>query len=124
MSETEEKLITFEEVSKHSASDDLWIVYNGFVYDCTSYLDEHPGGEEVLVDVAGTDATDAFDDIGHSEDAHEILVGLKIGRLEGGVVKKTALASSTASSEGGLPLPLIAALVVAVAAGAYFFLNN
>ena len=31
------------------------------MYDVTPFLDEHPGGDEVLKDVAGTDASDAFD---------------------------------------------------------------
>lgn len=34
---------------------------NGSVYDITQFVDEHPGGEEVLLDVAGQDATEAFD---------------------------------------------------------------
>eukprot|EP00665_Eupelagonemidae_sp_cell47_P012202 gene12202-biopygen8134 len=38
-----------------------------FRYDVTDYLAEHPGGAQVVVDTAGGDATEAFDDIGHSD---------------------------------------------------------
>jgi cytochrome b involved in lipid metabolism len=113
---------TYEEVAKHNTVLDLWVIYNGKVYDVTSYVDEHPGGEEVVVDCAGTDATEAFDDIGHSDDAKDILQGLLIGDLEGFVPKKVAAASSS-KLDSGLPVPLIAAVVLAAAVGAYFYLH-
>lgn len=37
----------------------------------------------MLVDVAGTDATEAYEDVGHSEDANEILTTYLIGTLKG-----------------------------------------
>lgn len=40
------------------------------------------GGEEVLLDVAGQDATEAFEDVGHSDEAREILQGLLVGTLK------------------------------------------
>lgn len=40
------------------------------------------GGEEVLLDVGGQDATEAFEDVGHSDEAREILQGLLIGNLK------------------------------------------
>lgn len=40
------------------------------------------GGEEVLLDVGGQDATEAFEDVGHSDEAREILGGLLIGTLK------------------------------------------
>lgn len=127
MSETEnqtEKQYTIDEVQKHNTTDDLWIVYNGQVYNVTPYLDEHPGGEEVIADVAGTDATEAFEDIGHSDDAHEILKGLLIGKLEGGtIVESKKDARSGAAEVLGIPFPLLAAVVFAIIAAAYLYLQ-
>lgn len=40
------------------------------------------GGEEVLLDVAGQDATEAFEDVGHSDEAREILAPLQVGVLK------------------------------------------
>ena len=34
---------TLEEISKHSSSDDCWIIVKGKVYDVTDFLNEHPG---------------------------------------------------------------------------------
>lgn len=114
------KLYTFDEVAKHNTTDDLWVVYNGKVYDVSKYVDEHPGGEEVVADVAGTDATEAFDDIGHSEDAHEIMAGLLVGRVEGGVKTEKAIPVS-GTYDAGFPVTTVAAVVVLIAAGAYFY---
>ena len=40
------------------------------------------GGEEVLLDVGGQDATEAFEDVGHSDEAREILDGLIVGSVK------------------------------------------
>lgn len=40
------------------------------------------GGEEVIMDVSGQDATEAFEDVGHSDEAREILAAYKIGTLK------------------------------------------
>lgn len=53
------------------------------VYDITKYLDDHPGGAGILLDVAGIDATEFFDNAGHSEDADEIMANYRIGTLKG-----------------------------------------
>ncbi|XP_041981100.1 cytochrome b5-like [Aricia agestis] len=78
------KVITSEEVIKHNSNDSVWMVIRNDVYDVTSFLEEHPGGEETLLEVAGQDATQAFDDVGHSEDAKELLKKYKIGSLPPG----------------------------------------
>lgn len=40
------------------------------------------GGEEVLVDHGGKDASAAFEDVGHSPEARQLLDSLTIGVLE------------------------------------------
>ncbi|RLU21702.1 hypothetical protein DMN91_006078 [Ooceraea biroi] len=60
---------TADEVARHDNINDLWVVMNRKVYDLTRFVKEHPGGEEVLLEVAGSDGTKCFDSIGHSEEA-------------------------------------------------------
>lgn len=43
---------------------------------------DHPGGADLLIDVAGQDATAAFEDVGHSEDASEILGTYLVGTVK------------------------------------------
>lgn len=38
----------------------------------TDWLPDHPGGVELVVDVSGKDATADFNDVGHSEFAHDL----------------------------------------------------
>ena len=40
---------------------------------------QHPGGEEILFENAGIDATENFEDVGHSSDAREMLEEYYIG---------------------------------------------
>jgi cytochrome b involved in lipid metabolism len=39
---TDEKEITWLEVSKHNSDESTWIVISNNVYDVTKFLDEHP----------------------------------------------------------------------------------
>lgn len=115
------KQFTAEQVAEHNSRDDVWIIYKDKVYDVTAYLDEHPGGEEVILDCAGQDATEAFDDIGHSEDAIEVLDGLFVGELIGGVKKSNAKVASGDSKDSSTVL--IVAGLVAIVAVVYFALK-
>lgn len=77
----EAKLFTREELkSRNSREDAILIIHNG-VYDVTKFLDEHPGGEEVLLELAGKDATEPFEDVSHSSDARSLMKKYKIGEL-------------------------------------------
>ncbi|KAH6647675.1 NADH-cytochrome b-5 reductase [Truncatella angustata] len=69
------------QVKEHNRPDDVWFVIHNKVYDVTKYLEEHPGGSAILQEVAGRDATQEFEDVGHSEEANEWLDGLYIGDL-------------------------------------------
>ncbi|KAJ8548035.1 hypothetical protein K7X08_021271 [Anisodus acutangulus] len=71
-----------EETSQHNTKDDCWVVIDGKVYDVSSYLDEHPGGDDVLLGATGKDATDEFEDAGHSKDARELMEKFFIGELD------------------------------------------
>jgi len=76
------KEYTYSDVSEHNTKKDLFIVVHDKVYNCSSFVDEHPGGEEVLLDVGGQDATEAFEDVGHSDEAREILEPMLVGTLK------------------------------------------
>ena len=79
------KIFSLEEVEKHKQSSgedkSIWIVIHDKVYDATKFLDEHPGGEEILVEHAGQDSTEPFEDVGHSTDARDMMKDYLIGEL-------------------------------------------
>lgn len=56
----------------------------------TKFLENHPGGEEVLIESAGKDVTKEFKDIGHSKAAHNWLLKYQVGVLQGYTFKDTA----------------------------------
>ncbi|XP_034655895.1 cytochrome b5 [Drosophila subobscura] len=58
-----------------------WIIIKGNVYDVTKFLSEHPGGEDLLLEYGGKDASKAFRQAGHSSDAEKELKNFKIGEL-------------------------------------------
>ncbi|KAK5989575.1 NADH-cytochrome b5 reductase 1 [Cladobotryum mycophilum] len=87
---------TAQEVAKHKSPNDVWMTIHGKVYDVTKYLDSHPGGLEVLTEAAGTDASEEFDNAGHSEDAFEIMADLCVGTLKNAKKKKAVRLQSIA----------------------------
>ena len=53
------------------------------VYDVTQYLDDHPGGPEVITSLEDfPDKTEGFEETGHSQEAIDDLEKLCIGTLE------------------------------------------
>ncbi|CAH0722097.1 unnamed protein product, partial [Brenthis ino] len=75
------KLFTRKELESQNSREEAIIIIDNSVYDVTKFLDEHPGGEEVLLELAGQDATDAFEDISHSSDARSLMKKYKIGEV-------------------------------------------
>ncbi|TKY61224.1 Cytochrome b5 isoform E [Spatholobus suberectus] len=76
------KTLTFEEVAKHNHKKDCWIIVHGKVYDITPFLDDHPGGDEVLLTATEKDATVDFEDVGHSDSAIEMMEKYFIGKVD------------------------------------------
>ncbi|KFZ02049.1 hypothetical protein V501_09681 [Pseudogymnoascus sp. VKM F-4519 (FW-2642)] len=72
---------TMAQLQMHTKSDDVWMVLHNKVYDVTKYIEDHPGGAAILVEVAGADATEAFEEAGHSDDARDIMAAYCIGEL-------------------------------------------
>lgn len=56
------------------------------MYDVTKYLDDHPGGAEVILEAAGKDGDSMFEDIGHSSEARKKMKEFFIGNLKVGVI--------------------------------------
>lgn len=64
-------------------SGECWIVIHGKVYEVTEFLEEHPGGAEIIteIDVNDIDAmTREFDEAEHSEDAWDDMEPLFRGK--------------------------------------------
>merc|ERR1712066_23753 len=81
--ETGLDFINLEEVSYHCSEDDAWLVVYDKVYEMTEYLESfgHPGGQDVIVEYLGYDATLAFRGVGHSKPAMKMLEKYCIGIL-------------------------------------------
>lgn len=124
------KEFTSEEVKNFTTREaGLYLIIREKVYDCTKFLDEHPGGEEVITDVAGQDATEPFDDVGHSEEAIDTLKTLEIGAVkrmpgEKVPVRTSDYSSSSSSSSGGSSLMAYVILLLALGAGYYYYQNS
>ncbi|KAL3265066.1 hypothetical protein ABHI18_000190 [Aspergillus niger] len=58
------------------------IIIHGKVYNVSGYLDEHPGGRDLLLDVIGTDATEHFVQAGHSDEAQDTLASFVVGSVK------------------------------------------
>merc|ERR1712173_433666 len=81
--ETGLDFINLEEVSYHNLQDDAWIFIYDKVYELTEYMEsnKHPGGQDVILEYLGYDATLAFRGVGHSKHAIKMLEKYCIGIL-------------------------------------------
>ncbi|KAG6856784.1 hypothetical protein H0H87_000752 [Tephrocybe sp. NHM501043] len=63
------KTVTIDDLRAHKSKDSFYILIHGKVYDATKFMDE--------------DATEAFEDVGHSDEARALLPGMLVGSFEG-----------------------------------------
>ncbi|RXW25476.1 hypothetical protein EST38_g378 [Candolleomyces aberdarensis] len=105
---SDKKIVTLEELRAHKGRDSFYVLVNGNVYDVTKFLDEHPGGDEVILAEGGQDATEAFEDVGHSDEARALLPDMLVGefeqnselKLKSGAAAAQANRASTAVEQG------------------------
>ncbi|KAL9681177.1 hypothetical protein QQ045_012958 [Rhodiola kirilowii] len=86
---SETKVYTLAEVAQHNTSKDCWLIIHGKVYDVTRFLEDHPGGDEVLISATEKDATDDFEDVGHSSSAKASMEELYVGDIDTATIPST-----------------------------------
>ncbi|CAH2103054.1 unnamed protein product [Euphydryas editha] len=75
------QLFTRKEIEERNRKDNAAIIIDNVVYDVSKFMEDHPGGVEVLLDNAGKDASRCFRDVGHSDDAKLWRGEFKIGEI-------------------------------------------
>uniref|UniRef100_A0A1A8DUM3 Cytochrome b5 type B n=1 Tax=Nothobranchius kadleci TaxID=1051664 RepID=A0A1A8DUM3_NOTKA len=117
------KFYTLEDVKVHNMINDTWLIIHDKVYDISKFLEEHPGGEEVLLEQGGADATESFEDVGHSSDAREMLQQYYIGELHVDDRKKEKKKLEVANSgeSSSWTMWLVPAVIAAVVGVVYRF---
>ncbi|KIV77759.1 hypothetical protein PV11_09540 [Exophiala sideris] len=73
---------TRSQVAQHSTRGDTYVIIHNRVFDISAFVEEHPGGKEVLLDVAGQDASEAFEDVEHSVEARKLLASFEVGKIK------------------------------------------
>ncbi|KAG7019088.1 Cytochrome B5 isoform D, partial [Cucurbita argyrosperma subsp. argyrosperma] len=94
------KVFVFDEVAKHNNQQDCWVIISGKVYDVTSLLEDHPGGDEVLLLATERDATDDFEEVGHSLTASEQMEEYYVGNVDMSTLPK-AVANRPPAPQSG-----------------------
>lgn len=99
------KTVSQAELAQHNGSGDVWMAIHGLVYDTSKFLQEHPGGAQLLEDVAGRDASAEFEDALHSDAARtEEKIELK-GVLEGSEKQVLQFREAGWEESQGIPNP-------------------
>ncbi|KAK8861333.1 hypothetical protein IAR55_002152 [Kwoniella newhampshirensis] len=107
-----------ESLDEHKTRESCWMLLHDKVYDVTAFLDEHPGGDEVMLEECGRDATEAFEDVGHSDEARDMLPKMLLGDFDGpksakAAKRAAAAGGSTSSASSGFPIWILPVSVFA-----------
>jgi cytochrome b involved in lipid metabolism len=74
--------LSISKVKKHNSRDDCWSIVSGKVYNLTSFVQQHPGGIELISSICGIDGSAAFaSQHGSSAKPNNVLAGLLLGSL-------------------------------------------
>ncbi|KAI3421723.1 Cytochrome b5 heme-binding domain-containing protein, partial [Psidium guajava] len=75
------KTYTKADVALHNKRTDCWVIIKDKVYDVTSYVEEHPGGDAILTH-AGDDSTEGFFGPQHATRVFDMVEDFYIGDLK------------------------------------------
>jgi cytochrome b involved in lipid metabolism len=68
------------EIRTHNSKSDCWSIVNGNVYNLTSYVSSHPGGQSVIANICGKDGSSAFaNQHGNQGKPNNVLSGFLLG---------------------------------------------
>jgi cytochrome b involved in lipid metabolism len=69
-------------VKKHNKDYDCWVIVEGKVYDVSTYMDDHPGGKDMLLEnTNGKDATEAYEEADHTKRAKQLMKNYYVADL-------------------------------------------
>lgn len=54
-------MIEGTELAKHNSRQSCWLAIHGEVWDATNFLEQHPGGANLILKLAGKDASDEYE---------------------------------------------------------------
>lgn len=78
------RIYTAEDVATHTTASSCWVSREGKVYDVSGFINDHPGGDDLILAHAGKDIGDIMNDKlehEHSDSAYSMLDEYVIGRV-------------------------------------------
>lgn len=78
------RIFSLEDLVLQRKQGQCWIVRKGRVYNVTEFVNDHPGGDDLITQFAGMDIGNAMEDENehmHSESAYTILEEYLVGKL-------------------------------------------
>jgi 4-hydroxysphinganine ceramide fatty acyl 2-hydroxylase len=78
------RIYTAEDVERHKTASSCWVIRGNKIYDVSTFLPDHPGGEDYILKYAGGKVENVMrdpDEHDHSDSAYEMLEEYIIGRL-------------------------------------------
>jgi 4-hydroxysphinganine ceramide fatty acyl 2-hydroxylase len=97
---------TEADVRGHNSAKSCYVTLGSKVYDVTEFLDDHPGGGDLILEYAGTDVKEIMADVvshRHSEAAFEILEDYHIGFVASETGSKGGV-KEAGTTEGSRPV--------------------
>jgi len=80
-SASDTSVLTLALIAEHNSPADCWVTVGDNVYDVTSYIKVHPGGQNSITAYCGIDIQVAFDSQEHSANARNIFASYQIGTI-------------------------------------------